>query len=237
MEVGSQSATTVKARTTPELELHMGRGWATSENALVKFIRYDSNGYYRTLGLLPNATRDEIKAAFRRLVKIFHPDLGGDEELYRFIVEIAKTLLNPTTKKLYDSVGKDAFYIGDMEREELARIGVAVDEEETQNHANEVVQKQHWACLTTSGFLPGDDTDAWIDYCRQVSPAVGYRGKVQVGVIESGHYWPCDSAIPWGILTTGSQILVIFQRGVEPNRLHALCAMIDWQKHLPHPSN
>jgi hypothetical protein len=216
----------------------MGRGWLTSENALVKPVnRNDANGYYRTLGLSPNATRVEIKAAFRRLVKRLHPDLGGNEELYRFVVEIVNILLDPKAKRIYDSVS-DAIYLGAMEREELARVGVILDEEETKNRLNAVVQKQHWACFTTSGFLPGNDTDAWIDFCRQVSTSVGYRGKIRVGVVESSQHWFGDPAIPWGTLATDYQTFVVFQRGVEPNRLHALCAMIDWQKYLlTHPSN
>lgn len=237
-DTGSQSAAAVTSRTTtPEFELHIGRGWLSSENALEKLVnRNDANGYYKALGLLPNATRVEIKAAFRKLVKILHPDLGGNEELYRYIVEIAQTLLDPESKRNYDSVS-GAIYLGAMEREELARAGIVFNEKETPNHVDAVVQKQHWACLTTSGSRPGDDTDAWINFCRQVSPAVGYRGKVMVGVIESSQHWLGNPAIPWGILATDHQTFVVFQRGVEPNRLHALCAMIDWQKYLLTPSN
>lgn len=35
-------------------------------------------GYYAALGLEPDATTAEVKAAYRRLVKIHHPDVGGN---------------------------------------------------------------------------------------------------------------------------------------------------------------
>lgn len=210
----------------PEFQVHVGRGWYTSENALVKFRnKNDANGYYKALGLLPDATKAEIKKAFRKIVKTLHPDRGGDEELFRFIVEIADVLLSEESKTTYDSVDSEHIYLGDMEREELLRAGFS--EVEKGEHVSE-----YWACLTDSGFSPDIDTDAWTELCREVSPAVGYRGKIRVGVVEGGRNWPCDPATPWGILTTNSHTFVIFQRGIEPNRLHALCAMIDWQNHL-----
>lgn len=205
----------------------------TSENALVRRInRNDANGYYKALGLKPDATREEIRAAYYKAVKKLHPDRGGDEELYRFIVDIAGVLLNPEAKSVYDSVGNDSVYLGDMEREELARNGFR--DEPVERLIPRQRKRQHWACLTSAGFCPGEDTDAWIDLCRQVSPAVGYRGKVRVGVIEGGRHWPCSPDLPWGILTAAAYTFVVFQRGVEPNRLYALCAMVELQKHLTH---
>lgn len=213
-----------------EFELHIGRGWPTSESALVRRVnRNDANGYYKALGLNPDATREEIKAAYHKMVKILHPDRGGDEELFRFIVEVANILLNSGSKSEYDSVGNNAIYLGDMEREELARNGIRPDDQQLIPRQN---NNMRWACLTSSGFCPGEDTDAWIDFCFQVSPAVGYRGKIRVGVVEGGRYWPGNPNHQWGLLLVGAYTFVIFQRGVEPNRLHALCAMIELQKHL-----
>lgn len=219
-------------RSATEFELHVGRGWLTSERALVKHInRNDANGYYKTLGLSPDATKEEIKAAYRKLAKVLHPDRGGDEELFRFVAEIARTLLDSESKSSYDSVSSDSIFLGAMEQEELARSGLLRKSDEAQELIA-IRRKPHWACYTAVGFAPGDDTDAWITLCREVAPAVGYRGKIRVGVVEDGQNWPCDPSYPWGIISAGPHIFVVFQRGVEPNRLHALCAMIDWQNHL-----
>src|SRR5215207_552413 len=40
---------------------------------------------WRTLGLSPGATQDEIRRAYRRLAKINHPDAAGDAALPRFL--------------------------------------------------------------------------------------------------------------------------------------------------------
>lgn len=214
------------------LEIHLGRGWCPSETGLVKFEnKNDANGYYRALGLSPNASKAEIKAAYRRLAKKLHPDVGGDEELFKFVSGIVEVLLDDEAKVAYDAVGEDAMYLGYMEREELARSGMLSSIDEMA--ASRPKPAAHWACLTNSGFSPDAVTDRWIELCREVSLAVGYRGKIRVGVIEGGRQWLCDPVLPWGILSVDSEShFVVFQRGAEPNRLHALCAMIDWKKHL-----
>ena len=40
---------------------------------------------YRTLGLDPGATSAEIKRAYRRLAKAYHPDSAGERALPRFL--------------------------------------------------------------------------------------------------------------------------------------------------------
>jgi curved DNA-binding protein CbpA len=37
--------------------------------------------YYRTLGLKPGASLEEVKLAYRKLVKIWHPDAQADPDL------------------------------------------------------------------------------------------------------------------------------------------------------------
>ena len=40
---------------------------------------------YRTLGVAPGASLNEIKSAYRRLVKKYHPDTAGERALPRFL--------------------------------------------------------------------------------------------------------------------------------------------------------
>jgi curved DNA-binding protein CbpA len=40
---------------------------------------------YRVLGLVPGASAGEIRSAYRRLAKIYHPDKAGDRSLPRFL--------------------------------------------------------------------------------------------------------------------------------------------------------
>lgn len=62
--------------------------------------------YYRILGVSDIATQQEIKAAYKKLSKKFHPDLNeGDkffEEKFKEIQEAYEILSNGATRKQYD---------------------------------------------------------------------------------------------------------------------------------------
>jgi len=42
----------------------------------------NKEGYFSLLDIPPDATEDEIRAAYRRKVKEWHPDYGGDDESF-----------------------------------------------------------------------------------------------------------------------------------------------------------
>lgn len=62
--------------------------------------------YYAILGLTKNASDVEIKTAFRRLAKIYHPDKGLDNPdakvIFERILKAYNVLIDPASRKRYD---------------------------------------------------------------------------------------------------------------------------------------
>ncbi len=65
--------------------------------------------YYQTLGLARDASADDIKHAYRRLARKFHPDLNKEPEAearFKEIGEAYEVLKDPEKRAAYDDVGK-----------------------------------------------------------------------------------------------------------------------------------
>ena len=58
--------------------------------------------FYKELGLKKNATRNEIKSAYRLLAKKYHPDTGGDNEKFLALQLAWETLNDPQKKAIHD---------------------------------------------------------------------------------------------------------------------------------------
>ena len=67
--------------------------------------------YYETLGVSKTATQDDIKSAFRKLARKYHPDTAKDkksaEEKFKEINEAYEVLSDPEKRKKYDNLGPD----------------------------------------------------------------------------------------------------------------------------------
>src|SRR5256885_2629622 len=67
--------------------------------------------YYETLGVPKTATEEEIRTAFRKLARKFHPDVAKDkkaaEEKFKEINEAYEVLGDPEKRKKYDQLGAD----------------------------------------------------------------------------------------------------------------------------------
>jgi curved DNA-binding protein len=66
--------------------------------------------YYETLGVGRNASEAEIKRAYRKLARKYHPDVNKDKEAedkFKQINEAHEVLKDPKKRKLYDQLGPD----------------------------------------------------------------------------------------------------------------------------------
>ncbi len=83
--------------------------------------------YYETLGVKKSASADEIRKAFRKLARKYHPDVNpGDksaEEKFKALSEANDVLSDPKKRKIYDQIGFYSDNIDPAAAEAYARGG------------------------------------------------------------------------------------------------------------------
>lgn len=76
--------------------------------------------YYGVLGISKNASDKDIKKAYRKLARKYHPDLNpndkGAEKKFKEVNEANEVLGNPENRKKYDQYGKDWMHADDIEK-------------------------------------------------------------------------------------------------------------------------
>lgn len=76
--------------------------------------------YYKVLGLEKKASESEIKKAYRKMARKFHPDLNPNdkeaEKKFKEINEANEVLSNPDNRKKYDKYGKDWKHADEIEK-------------------------------------------------------------------------------------------------------------------------
>src|SRR5712671_5974374 len=83
--------------------------------------------YYGALGIKKGATADEIRKAFRKLARKYHPDVNPNdkkaEEKFKEISEANDVLSDPKKRKVYDQLGFYSDNIDPAAAEAYARGG------------------------------------------------------------------------------------------------------------------
>ena len=86
----------------------------------------DKKDYYGALGVKKTATAEEIRKAFRKLARKYHPDVNPDksaEEKFKTISEANDVLSDPKKRKIYDQLGFYSDNIDPAAAEAYARGG------------------------------------------------------------------------------------------------------------------
>jgi len=81
----------------------------------------DTTKYYKVLGVEKTASQDDIRRAYRKLVKTKHPDKGGSQKEFQEIQVAYDTLSDENKRKVYDEYGEEGIKEG-MDGEEPGDI-------------------------------------------------------------------------------------------------------------------
>ena len=127
--------------------------------------------YYKVLGVERNATQDDIKKAYRKLARKYHPDLNPNDptakDKFLEINEANEVLSDPEKRKKYDAYGENWKHADEFEAQQQAY--------RAQQQANGNRQGEYWYSTDgehfTSGF--GGNASGFSDFFEEL---FGHRG-------------------------------------------------------------
>jgi molecular chaperone DnaJ len=112
--------------------------------------------HYNTLEVSPQATQAEIKTAYRRLAKLFHPDSNRETENHEDIARINvayEVLSDPESRRSYDS---ELRY-----QSQLEAAGFDATSQQTRQQRNAAAQRQYQQRQT--GQDADEQFDRWVN--------------------------------------------------------------------------
>jgi curved DNA-binding protein len=86
------------------------RGILQANSVYQEVSDMDFRDYYKTLGVSKTANKDEIRKAFRKLARKYHPDVNTDadaEAKFKDLNEAYEVLKDPERRAAYDQMGQE----------------------------------------------------------------------------------------------------------------------------------
>jgi len=127
---------------------------------------------YDVLGIKDDATMAEVKSAYRRLAKEYHPDMGGNRDMFELVSHAYSVLVNPKTRKEYDSLysmstrsDSDHFKLkaGSRQYAEMPNVGMSKDDAKVAFERNYEEANRKHGISGTDSTLNQKDTDRRLD--------------------------------------------------------------------------
>ncbi len=94
----------------------------------------DYKDYYKVMGVNRDASAKDIKLAYRRLARKYHPDLSKEsraEEKFKEVGEAYEVLKDPEKRKVYDQYGQDWERAQQSQRSHASSQGFSPDDSNT----------------------------------------------------------------------------------------------------------
>ncbi|KAF6344336.1 DnaJ heat shock protein family (Hsp40) member C11 [Rhinolophus ferrumequinum] len=143
----------------------------------------DNEDYYSLLNVRREASSEELKAAYRRLCMLYHPDKHRDpelksqaERLFNLVHQAYEVLSDPQTRAIYDIYGKRGLEMEGWEVVERRRTPAEIREEferlQREREERRLQQRTNPKGTISVGI---DATDLFDRYCYNLAslPDVG----------------------------------------------------------------
>ncbi len=205
--------------------------------------------YYEILGLTKKATSSDIKKAYRKLVKDWHPDVNKTPEAeakFKEIAEAYEVLSDDTKRNNYDRYGHSdsrnmtdhSPFGGFKRRSKTVQVGadlsiiIRLTLEELHKGIERIYNfKREVSCNTCNG--KGGEEIETCSTCsgigqvyRTISTAMGHFKMVDVCEVCGGHGTlpkiPCDTCNGRGTISHKDSINVTIPKGVQNNSIYIM---------------
>jgi len=153
--------------------------------------------YYKVLGVSKYATQKEIKTSYYKLSKEVHPDMGGDAEEFKLIVDAYKVLIHKAHKEEYDLKSKHGLNYSELNElydYEYNNDAKSYDKDKYEDFVKrDQLNILHYIDDTFNGSI---EYERWI-YCKDCSGSgMDDKAKTKLGgAINETYYFDSEEEV------------------------------------------